>query len=105
MQQVTKEQLQKDNYLLYIFTPFCGTCHVARGMLKKIEAMQRQEIFIEMNASFYPDFMQNYQIQSVPCLLIKKDGEIMEKIYAFKNIANIYHYLIMYRPEIFTHKK
>lgn len=55
-----------------------------------------------MNASLYPEFMQQAQIESVPCLLIKQNHDIKEKVYAFKSVANIYEYLMKYNPEIFS---
>lgn len=92
---------EEEDYFLYIHTPFCGTCHLARSMLEKIESVHKQDIFYEMNASFHPDFMQEHKIESVPCLLIKKDNQIQEKVYAFRSIANIYSYLLEYKPELF----
>ncbi|MBP1950136.1 thioredoxin family protein [Virgibacillus litoralis] len=102
MQQISEEQLEKEHYLLYIYTPFCGTCALAKSMLDKIESVHKQDIFYDMNASLYPEFMQNNQIESVPCLLIKDGNEIKEKIYAFKSIANIYSYLMEYEPSLFS---
>ncbi|GGJ90069.1 thioredoxin-like protein YusE [Lentibacillus kapialis] len=102
MQQITDDVLQQERYLLYIYTPFCGTCALARSMLEKIEAVHQQNIFYEMNASLNPDFMQNYKVESVPSLLIKQDGEVKDKVYAFKSIANVYSYLMTYKPELFA---
>lgn len=104
MQQITKEQLQDGNYLLFIFSPFCGTCHVARAMLEKIESIHQQTIFFEMNASYYADYLQEHKVESVPCLLIMEQGEVKEKVYAFRSIGNIYTYLYEYKPEIFQEK-
>lgn len=101
LHEVTKEQLEQDNLLLYIYTPFCGTCNVAKSMLKKMESVHNKEIFYQMNASLHPEFMQDYKIESVPCLFIKRNKEVKEKIYAFKSIGNIYSYLIEYKPELF----
>ncbi|HLR79896.1 MAG TPA: thioredoxin family protein [Bacillota bacterium] len=102
MLQITEEILQKDRFMLYIHTPFCGTCHVARSMLDKIETTHRTHLFYEMNASLFPEFMHEHQIESVPCLLIKDQGEVKEKVYAFRSIANIYKYLLAYKPELFS---
>ncbi len=102
MQQVTDDILQQERYLLYIYTPLCGTCALARTMLDKIESVHQQDIFYEMNASLNPEFMQDYKVESVPCLLIKEGGEIRDKVYAFKSIANIYSYLMDYKPELFA---
>ncbi|MFG6116985.1 thioredoxin family protein [Halobacillus sp. MO56] len=82
------ETLQKEKRaLIFIHSPFCGTCHMARKMLDTIEAMWKQDLFFELNASIHPAFMQEYQIKSVPCLLILTDGKIKEKIYAFRSVT------------------
>lgn len=105
MQKVTEEELEElEHFLLYIYTPFCGTCHVAKTFLDKIEATHQEKIFYEMNASLYPDFMQEYKIESVPCLLIKDQGEIKERIYTFYSIANMYQYIYQYAPYLFQTK-
>lgn len=102
MQPINDERLEQEHYLLYIYTPFCGTCSLAKSMLDKIESVHGQEIFYDMNASLHPEFMQDYQIESVPCLLIKDGGVIQEKVYAFRSIANIYSYLMEYEPALFA---
>lgn len=101
MIKITENQLEAEEILLYIHSPFCGTCHVARQMLEQIEGIHKQDIFYEMNASLYPQFMQDNEVESVPCLFIKKNNEVKEKIYAFHSIGNIYQYLYQYKPELF----
>ncbi|WP_347862459.1 thioredoxin family protein [Salimicrobium sp. PL1-032A] len=76
---------------VFIYSPFCGTCHLAREMLDIIEKMDGKDIFYEMNASLFPEFMQEYQVSSVPCLLIWKDGGIEEKVYAFESVTKIFN--------------
>ncbi len=102
VQKISEEQLEQlDHFLLYIYTPFCGTCHLAKSFLDKIESTHQETIFYEMNASLYPSFMQNYEIESVPCLLIKDQNEIKEKVYTFHSVANMYHYIWQYAPYLF----
>ena len=102
MQKITEKQLNNEQFILYIYTPFCGTCSVARAMLEKIEAVHGQDIFFEMNGNYQEEFMHHYKIESVPCLLIKEDNEIKEKIYTFHSTGNIYEYLLRYKPELFA---
>lgn len=102
LEPISEEQLEQMNeYLLYIYTPFCGTCHLARSFLEKIESTHKETIFYEMNGSFYPEFMQRYKIESVPCLLIKQENEIKEKIYTFHSVAHMYTYVHKYFPQYF----
>lgn len=103
MIEATAKQLaEKESYLLYIYTPFCGTCHVARQFLEHIENTLQQAIFYEMNAMYEEEFMQENKVKSVPCLFIYRDGEIKERIYTFYSIQNIYNYLLEYAPELFA---
>jgi|SRR5699024_300680 len=101
VQEINHELLKQENLLLYIHTPFCGTCHIARSFVNQIELALDKDIFHEMNASFYPEFMQEEKIKSVPCLLIKVNGKVKEKIYTFYSVANIVHSLTEHVPEIF----
>lgn len=84
--QADKEILTKDSYLLYIHTPFCGTCHYARMILEDIERTFSKDVFYEINASLFPGFMQEEKIESVPCLLIKENGKVKRKIYTFHSV-------------------
>lgn len=103
MIETTAKQLaNKQSYLLYIYTPFCGTCHVARQFLEHIESTLQEQIFYEMNAMYEADFMQTYKVENVPCLFIYRAGEVKEKIYTFYSIQNIYSYLLEYAPELFA---
>src|SRR5690625_995324 len=103
LQAISEKQLEKlDHFLLYIYTPFCGTCHVAKSFLDKIETTHQETIFYEMNASLYPEFMQKHKIESVPCLLIKDEGKIKEKIYIFYLIAYMYHFVYLYEIYLIT---
>lgn len=93
---------KKESFLLYIYTPFCGTCHVARQFLEHIENTLQRQIFYEINAMYEADFMQEFKVESVPCLLIYQNGEIKEKIYTFYSIQNIYSNLLEHAPELFA---
>lgn len=101
LEEVTEEILSENDLLLYIHTPFCGTCHIARAILIQIEKALKQDVFYEMNASLYPKFMEKYKIKSVPCLFIKSNGRVQKTIYAFHSTANIVYYLSKYQPQLF----
>ncbi len=47
------------------------------------------------NINFLEEFAYEQQIESVPCLLITKDGKVHEKVYAFKSVQNLYEKLIL----------
>jgi thioredoxin-like negative regulator of GroEL len=70
---------------VYFYTPLCGTCQVASRMLQVIEQLVQVPIG-KINLNFYPDIANNFAIESVPCLIIVKDGQVVETIYAFHSV-------------------
>jgi thioredoxin-like negative regulator of GroEL len=75
--------------LIYFYTPMCGTCQVASRMLQVIEKLVDVKIG-KMNLNFYPELAKKFEIESVPCLLFIKDGELVEMIYAFQSVPFLY---------------
>ncbi len=101
LQPFTTDIQDTGSYLLYIYSPFCGTCHIARSMLEKIEEIHGSTLFAEMNASYEEAFMRAQEIESVPCLLIVDEHEVKEKIYTFHSVAHMYTYVHKYFPQYF----
>jgi thioredoxin-like negative regulator of GroEL len=76
---------RKATGLVYFYTPMCGTCQVASKMLQVIEALVEVDMG-KMNLNFYPDLAREYEIESVPCLLLVEAGEVKETLYAFHSV-------------------
>lgn len=76
--------------LLYLYTPLCGTCQVAGKMLTITEELIPDIEFVKANLNFSPRIATEFSIESVPCLLIFKDGVLKEKIYAFHSVPFLY---------------
>lgn len=89
---VTSEQrvdvnkyINEDKYLIFGYTPTCGTCKVSERMLDIANDILQLPI-IKMDLNFHPDFSQLYEIQSVPVLLVMSKGEEQKRIYAFQSV-------------------
>lgn len=79
----------------YLYTPFCGTCMVAFKMMEVVEALLPEIPMGKANLNFLEEFAFEQQIESVPCLLITKNGKVHEKVYAFKSVQNLYEKLTL----------
>lgn len=75
--------------LFYLYTPICGTCNVASKMMDVVVAMKPDLPIGKADLNYIQDVAMDYEIESVPCLLITKDGEIREKIYAFQSVPDL----------------
>ena len=98
MKEWTKEQWQevmKQEKLaaFYLYTPMCGTCAVATKMLTVVEELLPQLPIGKANLNYMEDVAYEYEIESVPCLLVAQDGNITRKVYAFQSVLNLYEIL------------
>ncbi|MEK9199269.1 thioredoxin family protein [Ureibacillus sp. 179-F W5.1 NHS] len=90
----TWEQQKEQNSLtaFYLYTPMCGTCAVASKMLDVIETLLPELPLGKANINFLEQLAFDYQIESVPCLLISRDNQV-EKVYAFQSVPYLYEKL------------
>ena len=77
----------------YLYTPMCGTCAVASKMLDVVEQLLPNLPLGKANINFTGSLPQKLQIESVPCLLITKDGVVTNKVYAFQSVPHLYELL------------
>lgn len=75
---------------VYFHTPLCGTCQLGHRMLSIVmEALPGTDI-IACNLNEMPQRAQDWQIESVPCLAIVRDGRPIQKIYALQSVDTMY---------------
>jgi thioredoxin 1 len=76
----------KKTAAVYFYTPLCGTCQVGGRMLEVVSELLPDIPFGKVDLNYTPDLAKELSIESVPCLLLVKDGEWMEKIYALRSV-------------------
>jgi len=77
----------------YLYAPMCGTCMVASKMLEVVEELLPEVEIGKANLNYVESLAIDHQIESVPCLLIAENGQIIEKIYAFQSVPHLYNRL------------
>ena len=75
--------------VFYLYTPLCGTCAVASKMMDVVAAMKPELSIGKADLNYVEQLAVDYEIESVPCLLIQKDGEVVHKIYAFHSVPHL----------------
>lgn len=79
---------QQETFAVYIYTPTCGTCQLARRMLSVVEALDIPPLY-EINGNLNKRYLQNNKIQSVPALCLYKQGLLVETVFAFGDVINL----------------
>ncbi|MGE6630002.1 thioredoxin family protein [Bacillus sp. NPDC077027] len=90
IQEHELKNIQDDIFLLYLYTPFCGTCQLAKKMLTVVDKMQQDVPFYENNLNYSPNIAKALEIESVPCYLLFKKGELVKKGYAFHSVPYLH---------------
>jgi thioredoxin-like negative regulator of GroEL len=81
---------RNEAFALFLYTPLCGTCKLAERMLDIILLTEPSLTIIKSNINFTPQLTRNWQIASVPCIVLIKDGEGEQFIYNMKSVDELY---------------
>ncbi|MBS4208504.1 thioredoxin family protein [Bacillus sp. FJAT-50079] len=87
---ITKVIENSGNSVIYFYTPLCGTCAVASKMLNVVERLITAISFAKVDLNYMPEMAEQFSIESVPCLIIIKEGKPIEKVYAFQSVPYLY---------------
>ncbi|MEB7309837.1 thioredoxin family protein [Staphylococcus saprophyticus] len=82
------EHINQEKYLIFGYTPTCGTCKVSERMLDIANEILKLPI-TKIDLNFHSDFSQEHEIQSVPVLMLMSKGEEQKRIYAFQSVPNL----------------
>ncbi|MEK5331495.1 thioredoxin family protein [Lysinibacillus sp. FSL W8-0992] len=98
MEEWSKEQWETavksgEKTAFYLYTPMCGTCAVASKMMDIIEQLLPQLKLGKANINFLEQIAYDFQIESVPCLLVSDRGKVIDKVYAFQSVPFLYELL------------
>lgn len=83
----------QEKTILYVYTPMCGTCQLAKKMLTVVEAAIVDLKIGMLNLNYAPQLAREYAIESVPCLLVFENGTLVKKLYAFHSVEYLYREL------------
>ncbi|WP_171689227.1 thioredoxin family protein [Paenibacillus germinis] len=97
MQELTEQELlerisssQEGSFAVFLYTPFCGTCKVTERMLDIIMTMMPALPLVKCNINFLPQITREWQISSVPCIVIIEQGKEKEFIYRMQSVDELY---------------
>ncbi|MFY0545423.1 thioredoxin family protein [Brevibacillus sp. H7] len=99
MVELTLEELEQklaretQPFAVFFYTPLCGTCKLAERMLAVVLHLMPTLSLFRVNINHVSDLAQQWQIASVPALVLLRDGAVAEKHYALRSVDYLYQIL------------
>lgn len=76
--------------LVDFWAPWCGPCRMQSPVIDELaEELAGQVDFYKMNVDEEQETAREFGIMSIPTLLVKKDGEVVEKLVGFHDKARL----------------
>ena len=80
-----KEVLKSDKPVLIDFNAdWCGPCRMLRPVIDELSEERSEYKFVSINIDKEEDLAEQYNVSSIPCLVIIKDGEEVSRSIGFK---------------------
>lgn len=84
--------------LVDFWAPWCGPCRMQSPIVDELaDELAGQVEFFKMNVDEEPKTAQEFGIMSIPTLIIKKDGEVVEKLIGLHDKARLNAILGQYK--------
>lgn len=101
IREVTKDDLvqfvkNEDLCVVYLYTPLCGTCKIGEKMLDVALAALGDMEAVKCNVNAMGDTVFDWEITSVPALLVFVAGTMVVKEYAVRSVDHLYQLLLRY---------
>ncbi|ALC82290.1 MULTISPECIES: thioredoxin family protein [Bacillus] len=93
MKELQEKEVMNINdptYLVYLYTPLCGTCKVGGKMLEVVEEMLPSIPFYKINLNFSPRLAKQWKVESVPCYILLSGNDIVNMEYTFQSVSHLY---------------
>jgi thioredoxin 1 len=70
--------------LVDFWAPWCGPCKMLSPVVEKVAAANEGRVkFVKLNTDEHPNIGGQYGIQGIPCLILFKGGQAVDRIVGF----------------------
>lgn len=92
-----EEKTSEGLSLVDFWAPWCGPCRMQSPIIDELDEEMDEVSFYKMNVDEEQQTASQFGIMSIPTLLIKKDGEVVEKLIGVHDKNRLTEILAQYK--------
>ena len=91
MIEITNNNINDEfkNAVIDFYSPTCMPCRKMMPVLKELEKDYKNISFYKVNAVENPEFVNKFQVQGLPTIIVLKDGIVKEKFVGLQSKSKI----------------
>jgi len=80
----------REPFILFLYTPLCGTCKLAKQMVEATVPMFPNIKFYSANINYFPKYTKENRISTVPAIILNDSEGPPETVLAIESVTNLY---------------
>ena len=81
--------IKKGKVVIDCYAPWCGPCKMISPIIDKISEEMKEVTFYKINVDEAEKITTDYDIMSIPTILIFEDGELKNKVVGFRSKSEL----------------
>ena len=88
--------------LVDFYADWCGPCRIMSPIINQLASEEKKIKFVKVNVDENPDLASNYQVFSIPTLIVFKNGQVVGQLVGVVSKENLKQELSKHLNQLIT---